>query len=252
MDRLPDLVADLVRLRPDIIVTSGTQAVRAAQQATTTIPIVINGAGMLVEQGIVTSLAHPGGNITGMENNIAGLSGKRLEILKEVIPQVARVAFLYNPANPFSTLELPSVETDARALGVQLLPVAVRHPDAFAVAFATIIELHPDALFLADESVFYPYLQKIMDFATTHRLPTMGYRRPWAQAGSLVVFGPSVRELSHRVAVYVDKILRGARPGDLPIERPTTFELILNLKTAKALGVTIPPLVLFRADEVIQ
>jgi ABC-type uncharacterized transport system substrate-binding protein len=139
-DRFPDLAAALVRLRPDIIVTGGTLGVRAAQQATTTIPIVINGAGMLVDQGIVASLAHPGGNITGMENNAVGLSGKRLELLKEAVPQIARIAYLFNPTNPFFTFELPSLETDARALGLQMQPVAVRHADEFDGAFATIVE----------------------------------------------------------------------------------------------------------------
>ena len=244
-ERLPDLAAELVRLRPDISATGGTPGARAAQQATTTIPIVLWGAGLLVEQGIVASLAHPSGNITGVENTAVGLSGKRLEILKDALPRLTRVAFLYNPANPFFTLELPSVETDARALGVQLQPVAVRHPDAFDVAFATIIELRPDALLIADDAPFYSHLQQIVGFATTHRLPTIG-------AGGLLAFGYSFPELYQRAAVYVDKILRGARPGDLPIERPTTFELVLNLRTAEALGITIPPLFLFRADEVIQ
>jgi putative ABC transport system substrate-binding protein len=254
LDRLPDLAADLVRLRPDIIVTGATQGVRAAQQATTTIPIVITGAGMLVEQGIVASLAHPGGNITGVENNAVGLSGKRLEFLKDAVPQLARVAFLYNPANPFFTLELPSVETDARKLGVELHPIAVRHADEFETAFATIVDHHPDALFIGDDSLFSlaPYLQQIVDFATTHRLPTLGAKRQVAEAGSLMAFGFSDRELSQRAAVYVDKILKGARPSDLPIERPTTFELIINLKTAEALGITFPPALLMLADEVIR
>ena len=195
LDRLPALAAELVRLRPDVIVTAGTPGVRAAQQATTTIPIVLAGAAMLVEQGIVASLAHPGGNITGVENNAVGLSGKRLELLKEALPQVARVAFLFNPTNPSFTLELPQLETDARALGVQLQPVAVRHPDEFDGAFATIIEHRPDALFIGDDGLLNPNLQQIMDFATTHRLPTMGARRQTAEAGSLMAFGYSLREL---------------------------------------------------------
>jgi putative ABC transport system substrate-binding protein len=252
-DRLPDLAAELVRLKPDVIVTGGTPGARAAQQATTTIPIVLTGASMLVEQGIVASLAHPGGNITGVENSAVGLSGKRLEILKEAVPQIARVAFLFNPTNPIFPLDLPSVETDARALGLQLQPVAVGHPDEFDAAFATIIELRSDALFMADDSgLHFFHLQQIMDFAITHRLPTMGLRKQIAEAGSLIAFGYSRRELLQRAAVYVDKILKGATPGDLPIERPMKFELIVNLKTAKALGITIPPLFLFRADEVIR
>ncbi len=252
LDRLPALAADLVRLRPDVIVTRGTPGARAAQQATTTIPIVLRGAGLLVEQGIVPSLAHPGGNLTGVENNPLGLSGKRLELLKEAVPQIARVAFLFNPTNPFWQLELPGLETDARALGLQLQHVPVRQPAEFDAAWAALVESHTDALLIADEGMFYPYLQQIMDFATTHRLPTAGGERRFAEAGSLIACGYSDRELAQRTAVYVDKILKGARPGDLPIERPVKFELMINLKTAKALEITIPPLFLFRADEVIQ
>jgi putative tryptophan/tyrosine transport system substrate-binding protein len=252
LDRLPDLAADLVRLGPDVIVTGGTLGVRAAQQATTTIPIVSSGTGMLVEQELVASLAHPGGNITGVETNRPELYGKRLGLLKEALPQIARVAFLSNPTSPFTHLLLPSLETDARALGVQLQPVAVRHPDEFEAAFAAIVERRPDALFIQDNILFHSYLQQIMDFATTHRLPTMSGERRFAEAGNLMAFGYSHRELAQRAAVYVDKILKGARPGDLPIERPVTFELMINLKTAKTLGLTIPPSILFQADEVIQ
>jgi len=252
LDRLPDLAADLVRLRPDVIVTGGTPGVRAAQQATTTIPIVLTGAGMLVEQGIVASLAHPGGNITGVEYDAVGISGKRLEFLKDAVPQLARVAFLYNPANPYFPFELTSMETDARALGVQLQPVAVRHPSEFDVAFATIVEQRPDALFIGNDALLNSYLRQILDFATTHRLPTLSGWRQAAEAGSLLTFGFSARELFQRAAVYVDKILKGARPGDLPIERSTKPELIINLKTAQALGLTIPPTLLFQADEIIR
>jgi putative ABC transport system substrate-binding protein len=251
-DRLPDLAAELVRLRPDIIVTGTTEGVRAAQQATTTIPIVSNGAGMLVEQGIVASLAHPGGNLTGVEGNSAGLHGKRLEFLKDAVPQLARVAFLYNPANPFYTFDLPSVETDARALGVQLQLVAVRHADEFETAFATIVEQRPDALFIPDDGLFNFHFRQIVDFATTHRLPTMGGWSGIATAGGLMAFGYSHREGFQRAAVYVDKILKGARPGDLPIERIMKFELVINLKTAEALGITFPPALLMLADEVIR
>ena len=252
LDRLPELAAELVRLKPDVIVTGGTRGVLAAKHATTTIPIVIIGAGMLVEQGIVASLAQPGGNITGVENNAVGLSGKRLELLKEALPQIARVAFLFNPTNPFFTLELPSLETDARALGLQLQPVGVGHPREFDSAFATIIEHRPDALYIGDDGLLNGQVRLIMDFATTHQLPTMGTRRESAEAGTLVAFGYNRRELAQRAAVYVDKILKGAKPGDLPIERPTTFELVINLKTAQALRLTIPASLLFQADEVIR
>lgn len=254
LDRLPDLAADLVRRKPDVLVVGGTQAVRAAQQATTTIPIVLTGAGFLVEQGIVASLARPGGNITGVENNPLGLSGKRLALLKEALPQVARVAFLFNPTNPFFHLEIPRVETDARALGLQLESVAARHAGEFNAAFATIVKHRPDALFIGDDALFSisTHLAQIIDFAASQRLPTLGARRLFAVAGSLIAYGYSERELAQQAAIYVDKILRGARPGDLPIARPTKFELIINLKAAKTLGLTIPPTVLVQADEVIQ
>jgi putative ABC transport system substrate-binding protein len=252
LDRLADLAAELVRLKPDVIVVDGTRDVLAAKQATTTIPIVIVGAGMLVEQGIVASLAHPGGNITGVENHAAGLSGKRLEFLKAAMPQIARVAYLCNPTNPFFALDRPGLETDARALGLQLQFVAVRHPHEFDSAFATIIEQRPDALSIDADGLLNRHRRRIMDFATTHRLPTMGTRREWAEAGTLVAFDHNRRALAQRAAVYVDKILKGAKPEDLPIERPTTFDLFINLKTAQALGLTIPHTLLFQATEVIR
>ena len=251
LDRLPDLAADLVRLKPDVIVTANAAGALAAKQATTTIPIVMS-AGQIVEQGIVASLAHPGGNITGVEGTIFGLSAKRLEILKEAMPQAARVAFLFNPTNPWAHFDLAEVETAARALGLQLQRVEVRPPDEFDAAFAAIAASRPDALFVAGDATFAPYRQQIMDLAATHRLPTMSGDRAWAVAGSLIAYGFSTRELAQRQAIYVDKILKGARPGDLPIERPMTFELVLNLKTAKALGITMPPSLLLLADEVIQ
>ena len=211
------------------------------------------GAGRLVEQGIVASLAHPGGNITGLENNPLGMFGKRLELLKEAVPQISRVAFLFNPSNPASlNLELPGFETDARALGLQLQRVAVRHPDEFDAVFAAIVESRTDALFIADEETFYPHIQQIMDFAATHRFPTVVGLRQFAEAGGLIAFSASYREIEQRAAVYVDKILKGAMPGDLPIERAMQFELVINLKTAQALGLTVPPTVLFQADEVIR
>jgi putative ABC transport system substrate-binding protein len=177
---------------------------------------------------------------------------QRLELLKEAMPQIARVAFLFNPTNPFFTLELPSLETEARALGLQLQPVAVRHGTEVDDALATLVDPRPDALFIGDDGRLSAHLRPIMAFATTHRLPTMGTRRESAEAGSLLAFGYNRRELAQRAAVYVDKILKGAKPGDLPIERPTTFELVINLKTAQALGLTIPPTLLFQATEVIQ
>jgi len=252
LDRLPDLAADLVRLKPDVIATWFKSGVQAVQQATTTIPIVSMGTGLLVEQGIVASLEHPGGNITGVESHPLGLSGKRLEILKEAVPQISRVAFLFDSTNPFWKIEGPGLETDARALGLQLQHVPVRHPGEFDAAFAAIAASRPDALFVAGDQTFIPYRQQIMNLAATHRLPTMSGGRAWAVAGSLIAYSHSTRELAQRKAIYVDKILKGARPGDLPIERPMQFELTINLKTAQALGITMPPSLLLLADEVIQ
>jgi putative ABC transport system substrate-binding protein len=251
LDRLPALAAELVQLNPDIIFTYTTPGVLAVKQATTTIPVVIAGAAMLVEQGFVASLAHPGGNLTGVENNRPELYSKRLELLKEAVPQIGRVAFLHEPS-PTDPLTLSSLETEARALGVQLLPVAVRRSDELADAFAAIVASRPDALLLQGNAFVSLHRRQIMDFAITHRLPTVGPERQFVEAGALMAFGFSNRELAQRAAVYVDKILKGARPGDLPIERPMTFELVLNLKTAQALGLTIPSSVLFQADEIIR
>lgn len=253
LDRLPDLAADLVQGKPHVILTWSTPGVLAAKQATTTIPIVVMGAAALLEQGLVASLARPGGNLTGVENNPPGLDGKRLALLKEAVPQISRVAFLFNPANPFWNFQLPHLETAARALGLQLLRVEARDPSEFDTAFTAIVDSRVDALFIADENIFWPpYLQRILDFAVANRLPTLSGERRFAEEGSLMAYGYSRRELQRRAATYVDKILKGARPGDLPVERATTFELVINLKTAQALGMTMPSTFLFLADEVIR
>jgi putative ABC transport system substrate-binding protein len=252
-ERLPDLAAELVRLKPDLIVTFATAGVLAAKQATTMIPIVIAGAGALVEKGIVASLAHPGGNLTGVENNPPELEGKRLELLKEAVPHITRVALLGDPTNPVGNLRFPGLETGARALGLQLQRVEARAPGEFDVAFAAIVASRADALLIEDATIFAPpYHQRILDFAATNGLPSMAGNRRLAEAGGLMAYGWSRREIGRRAAIYVDKILKGAQPGDLPIERASTFELVINLRTAKALGITIPPTLLFLADEVIQ
>jgi putative ABC transport system substrate-binding protein len=253
LDRLPALAAELVRGQPHVILTWSTPGVLAATQATTTIPLVVRGAGALLEQGLVASLARPGGNLTGVETNPLGLDGKRLALLKEAVPPIARVAFLFNPANPFWHVQLPHLEAEARALGLELQRVEAHGPREFDTAFAAIIDSRVDALFIADEGIFWPpYLQRILDFAAAHRLPTLAGERRFAEEGSLMAYGFSDRERARRAATYVDKILKGAKPGDLPIERATTFELVINLKTAQALGLTIPQTLLFQADEVIR
>jgi putative ABC transport system substrate-binding protein len=207
-DRLPALAADLVRLKLDVIVTTSTQGVRAATQATTTIPIVSQGAGALVEQGLVASLARPGGNLTGIENAHPGLEGKRLELLKQTAPQISRVALLVNPANPVWNYLLTDRETVAWALGLQLQRVGMTGPGELDAAFAAIVEHHADALFIGDDIIFYhPNLQRqILDFAAVHRLPTLCGVRIFAEAGCLMAYGYSWRELMRRAAVYVDKI----------------------------------------------
>lgn len=253
LDRLPALAADLVRLKPDLIVTSSTPCVLAVKQATTTIPIVISGAGALVEKGIVASLARPGGNLTGVENNPLELYGKRLELLKEAVPHITRVALLLEPTNPGWNLRFPGLETEARALGLQLQRVEARTPGEFDAAFAAIVASRADALLIAAVEIFAPpYHQRLLDFAATHGLPSMAGDRRLAEAGGLMAYSVSGREIGRRAATYVDKILKGAQPGDLPIERASTFELVINLKTAKLLGITIPPRLLMLADEVLQ
>jgi putative tryptophan/tyrosine transport system substrate-binding protein len=253
LDRLPALAAELVQGQPHVIFTWSTPGVLAATQATMTIPIVVRGAAALLEQGFVASLARPGGNLTGVENNPLELNGKRLALLKEALPQIARVAFLFNPANLFYDFQLPHLETAARALGMQLQFVAAREPGEFDTAFAAISNSRVDAIFIADDVIFWPpYLQRILDFAAANRLPTLAATRRFAEEGSLIAYGYNGRELARRAAIYVVKILKGAKPGDLPVERATTFELVLNLKTAQALGLAIPPILLFQADEVIR
>jgi putative tryptophan/tyrosine transport system substrate-binding protein len=253
LDRLPDLAADLVRGNPHVMLTWSTPGVLAAKQATTSIPIVVVGAAALLEQGLIASLARPGGNLTGVESNPLELNGKRLALLKEAVPQLSHVAFLFNPANPFYDFQRSTLETAARALGIQLQRVEARDPGGFDTAFAAIADSRVDALFIADDSIFYPpNLQRILDFAAANRLPTLAPARRFAEDGSLMAYGYSARELGRRAAIYVDKILKGASPGDLPVERATTFELVINLKTAQALGLTIPPTLLFQATEVIR
>jgi putative tryptophan/tyrosine transport system substrate-binding protein len=251
-ERLPDLAAELVRLPVDVIATQGLAATRAAKQVTTTIPIVQVAGGDLVLAGLVASLARPGGNITGMSTQDVELGGKRLELLKEAMPHASRIAVLWNAAHPAKALEWHNTQEAARALGVTLHSVEVRGPDDFARAFTTITEAHPDALLTLTDSLTMLYRQQIGDFATTQRLPMMAEIKEFAAAGALMTYGTNYAALRRHAATYVDKILKGAKPGDLPIEQPMTLELVINLKTAKALGVTLPATLLMLADEVIQ
>jgi putative ABC transport system substrate-binding protein len=249
-DRLPALVAELVRLPVDVLVVDGTVALRPAQHATTSIPIVMV-AGDPVGAGFVASLAHPGGNITGLSIMIPDLSGKRLEFLKEAVPALSRVAVLRHrdaPVAPYVT----ETQAAAQALGLQLHVLEVRRPDEFAQAFAAMTSEHADALVVVPSGLFFSHRSQLAALALQHRLPAMFLEREFVEVGGLMAYGPSMADLSRRAATYVHKILKGAKPADLPVEQPTKFELIINLKTAKELGLTIPPTVLFQADEVMK
>jgi len=253
VDRLPALVADLARLQVDVLVIDGTAALRAAQHATTTIPIVMTIPGNAVAQGFVASLAQPGGNITGLSGFGVELSGKRLELLKEAVPEVSRIAVLWNPANPASAPFLRETQAAAQALGVELQVLEVRTPDEFAGAFAAATSGRAGALLvIGDIFLLSANRTRIVDLAQQHRLPAMYPNREYVDAGGLMFYGLSWTAVFSRAATYVDKILKGMKPADLPVEQPTKFEVVLNLKTAKALGITFPPTLLVLADEVIQ
>ena len=251
-DRLPELAAELVRLKVDVIVVTGNRTIRVVKKATSTIPIVVAHTGDLVGPGHAASLARPGGNITGLVTMSPDLSTKRLELLKEVVPKVSRVAVLWNAANRGKLREFKYTQTAANALRLQLQSVEVRRPDDLEHAFSAIQRERADALLLLPEGLVNSRASRIADFTLKNRLPAIHQVLSFADAGGLMVYGPNDRDLYRRAATYVDKILKGAKPGDLPIEQPTKFELVINLKTAKQLGVTIPPEMLFRADKVIK
>jgi ABC-type uncharacterized transport system substrate-binding protein len=253
-DRLAEFAAELVRLQVDVIVAGGIPAVRAAQHATRTIPIVGVIMGAPVREGLVASLARPGGNITGVSGTPREMAGKRLELLKEAVPAMARVAVLANPANqPSSALQLQATQVAAQALGVQLQVVEIRSSDEFENAFAALTKAGADALFvLTDAMLFERHASDIVALAQQHRLPAMYSWSMYTDAGGLMFYNLSNTDAYRRGATYVDKILKGAKPADLPVEQPMKFELVINLKTAKALGLTIPPTLLFLADEVLQ
>jgi ABC-type uncharacterized transport system substrate-binding protein len=252
-DQLADLATELVRLQVDVIVAVGVAGIRVAQHATRTIPIVMAGITDPVAQGFVASLARPGGNITGLSTLNEDLFGKRLELLKEMVPQSARIAVLTNPGHPLHEPWMNTLTVAARALGLQLHVAELRSPDELVNAFAAMTRAGADALIvLTDPALLANLHGRIVDLAATHRLPAMYSQRFFVDAGGLMFYGLSIADMSQRLAVYVDKTLKGATPGDLPVEQPTKFELIINLKTAKALGLTIPPTLLFQADGVIQ
>jgi putative ABC transport system substrate-binding protein len=255
IERLPGLATELARLKVDLIVAPNTPAARAVQQATTTIPIVAPAMSDPVGDGLVASLARPGGNITGLTFLGPELVPKRLGLLKEALPKVTRVAALWTPGESGERTTrdmLKGTEAAARALGVQLQLVGVRGPDAFDRAFSTMTKERAEALVVFPSLLLYNERRRIVDLATKHRLPSMFNAREQVEIGGLIGYGASITDLLRRGATFADKILKGAKPADLPIEQATKFDLVINLRTAKALGLTIPPSLLQRADQVIE
>jgi putative ABC transport system substrate-binding protein len=251
IDRLPALAAALVQLTPDVLWTNSDPATWAAKRATTTIPIVVGVSDGLVEQGLVASVARPGGNLTGLEHPGIEVSGKRLELLKEAVPTISRVAVLIDPASAAHAHVPSNLTREAQALGVQLQRVEAGAPAAFEAAFTAMAQEGADALLIMGSPLVAAHRRPLLALALQHRLPTMAYGRHLAEAGSLLAYGVDSRALCQRSAIFVHKILHGVKPADLPIEQ-ATFQLVVNLKTAEALGVTLPPTFLFRADEVIK
>jgi ABC-type uncharacterized transport system substrate-binding protein len=255
-ERLPALAAELVTLKVDVILVGGPAPALAAKQATRTLPIVFAAVGDPVTDRLVTSLARPGGNVTGLSTISAPeIVGKRLELLKQVISGITRVAVLWQPGGQGERTEkdlLKEADVAARALGVRLQVVEARGPADFDRAFSDMTRARPDALTVFGTSTFFTERRRLVDLAAKNRLPAVYPTRDYVDAGGLMSYGANFSDLFRRAAVYVDKILKGAKPADLPVEQPTKFELVINLKTAKALGLTIPPAVLVRADEVIQ
>jgi putative ABC transport system substrate-binding protein len=254
-DRDPELAAELVRLKVDIIVAvGGDPQIRAAMNATKTIPIVMSGPGVdPVGAGLIESLARPGGNVTGVTHIQVELGGKRLELFKEAVPKLARVAVLYNPATPASVLDVKEVlPAAARALRLTIQPWEIRAEDGFEKVFAALNKERPDGLYVSPGPLTLANRKRIADFALKSRLPSMYVRREFVEAGGLMSYSADLVDSYRRVAYFVDKILKGAKPADLPVEQPTKFELVINLKTAKQIGLTISPNVLARADRVIK
>jgi putative tryptophan/tyrosine transport system substrate-binding protein len=251
-ERFPALIAELVASNVDVIVTAGTPASLAVKKATTTIPLVMVAVGDPVATGLVASLARPGGNITGLTSISSEMEGKRLELLREVVPKVSHIAVLWNAASPIQVIEEGEVRAAAGMLGIKMLSLGVRTREEIDDALATIIRERSDALLVLADRLFLHHRTRIIDFAAQERLPGVHAYRELIEAGGLMSYGPSYADMHRRAAAYVDKTLKGAKPADLPVERPVKFELVVNLKAAKALGLTIPPSVIFRADEIIE
>jgi len=251
-ERLPALVAELVALKVDLIITQGSAAALACREATSTTPIVMTLSGDPVGVGLIASLARPGGNVTGITDDATPLSAKRLQLLKEAVPSASRIAVLWNAQDQAMTLRYREIDRAAHVLGVSVQPLGVREPDDFEHAFAVMDRERPDALFMVTDSLTNLNRKRVLDFAETHRIPAMYEYAPLVREGGLISYGPSFDDMFQRAAVYVDKILKGAKPSELPVEQPTRYYLVVNLKTSKELGLSIPQSLLLRADEVIQ
>jgi putative ABC transport system substrate-binding protein len=251
-ERFQEFAAEMVRLKVDIIIVVTTPAALALKNETTTIPIVFPNAINPVETGVVASLAHPGGNVTGGAAQTAVLSTKRLEILKDLVPGLSRAAVLWNAANPALALSWKETQGAARAIEVALQPHEVRGVKDFEAAFAMMGQVRPDALLVLQDAVTLQHRKEIIDFAIQNRLPGMFVAKEWVEAAGLMSYGESLPDMYHRAAYFVDRILKGTKPADLPVEQVTKFELVLNLKTAKAIGLNIPAAFLARVDEVIE
>jgi putative tryptophan/tyrosine transport system substrate-binding protein len=250
--RLPELVAELIDLPVELLVVGGTLPLRAATDATETIPIVMAVGNEPVRQGFVASLARPGGNITGLSQINVQLAGKQLELLKDTVPRLARLAFLWNPAIPDRAYELRETETAAESLALRVHSLEARTPEELEVAFAAAATEQPDALLVQTSSLNSVHRARIAELAAGNRLPTMASRREFATNGGLMGYGPNRDDQYQRAAYFVDRILKGAKPADLPVEQPMTFDFVINLKTAQTLGLTIPSHVLAQATEIIQ
>ena len=250
--QIPQLVADLIQRKVDVIFVSNTPAAQAAIRATSTIPIVMATIADPVGAGLVVSLAHPGGNATGLTSMTTELSAKRLQLLKETMPRLTRVAVLWNPDTPYHPKVLKDLKAAAPSLSIELTFVPARTPAGLGLALSAVSEARAQALYVIEDTLFLSHRMTLVKRALETRLPTMFGARDYAEGGGLMSYGVSYSEQFRRAATYIDKILKGAKPGDLPIEQPTKFELVVNLKTAKALGLTIPESILLRADEVIR
>ena len=251
-DRFPALIGELLALKVAVIVTAGTPATLAVKKATTSVPLVMLAVGDPVGTGIVPSLSHPGGNITGLTAISTEMDAKRLELLREVVPSVSYIALLWNAGSPLQVLAEKQVQAAAQVLRMRVLSLGVKTEEEIKSALAVMARERPDALLVLADRLLLHHRALIMDFATRHRLPGVHAYRELVEAGGLMSFGPSYADMHKRAAYFVDRILKGAKPGDLPVERPLTFELVINLKVAKALGLTIPQSVLLRGTEIIQ